>query len=99
MGTALGSRDVNHSYVYPMRKDERELKLVVQEFNCVTTENLMKLEYLQPKEGFFKFEQADEFVDFAKQHGLAVVGHALVWHSQTPDWLFKNAQGNPVSRA
>lgn len=27
-------------------------------------------------------------MDYAKQHGLAVRGHTLVWHSQTPEWFF-----------
>ncbi|MDF7826213.1 endo-1,4-beta-xylanase [Pontiellaceae bacterium B12227] len=98
MGTALGSRARNHSYKFPMRKDARELELVAQEFNCVTAENLMKMEYLQPKEGFFNFEQADEFMAYAEQNDLVVVGHALVWHSQAPGWLFKDKEGNPVSR-
>jgi len=98
IGTALGSRDVNHDYTYPMRQNEKELHLVAQEFNCVTAENLMKMEYLQPKEGFFNFEPADEFMAFAEGNDLAVVGHALVWHSQAPQWLFKDSDGKPVSR-
>ncbi len=99
IGTALGSRSVNHRYIYPMRKDARELELAVQEFNCITPENLMKMEYLQPKEGFFNFEQADEFMALAEKNDLVVVGHALVWHSQVPDWIFKDRAGNPVSRS
>jgi endo-1,4-beta-xylanase len=99
IGTALGSRSINHRYVYPMRKDARELELAVQEFNCITPENLMKMEYLQPKEGFFNFEQADEFMALAEKNDLVVVGHALVWHSQVPDWIFKDRAGNPVSRS
>ncbi|VGO22113.1 endo-1,4-beta-xylanase [Pontiella sulfatireligans] len=98
MGTALGSRGVNHQYVYPMRQNKKERDVVAREFNCITAENLMKMEYLQPKEGFFNFDQADEFMAFCEESGLAVVGHALVWHSQTPDWLFKDDAGNPVTR-
>lgn len=25
-------------------------------------------------------------------------GHALCWHNQTPDWIFKDENGNPVKR-
>jgi len=98
MGTALGSRDVNHRYVFPMRQDAKELGVLTREFNCITAENLMKIKYIQPKEGLFNFDQADEFMTFAEKNNLTVVGHALVWHSQTPDWLFKDKSGNPVAR-
>jgi endo-1,4-beta-xylanase len=98
IGTALGSRDVHHDYIYPMRKDSKELKIIAGEFDCVTPENLLKWEYVHPLPGFYNFEQADEFMDFAEANGLDVVGHVLVWHSQTPAWVFEDDDGNPVSR-
>jgi len=98
IGTALGSEDVEHDYIYPMRKNADELEIIAREFDCITPENLMKWEYLHPEPGFYNFEQADEFMAFAEAKGLDVVGHALVWHSQVPDWLFKDERGNPVSR-
>jgi len=98
IGSALGSRDLNHDYIYPMRRNPSELAVLVREFGCVTPENLMKWEYLQPYPGFFNFDQADEFVAFAEKHHMDVVGHVLVWHSQLPDWVFKDTAGKTVSR-
>jgi endo-1,4-beta-xylanase len=98
IGSALGSRDIRHPYRYPMRKDPMELEVLTREFSCVTPENLMKWQYLQPEPGLFNFEQADEFMAYAEEHGLHVVGHTLVWHHQTPDWVFQDDAGNPVSR-
>lgn len=33
--------------------------------------------------------EADEMLKFAGANGIPVRGHVLVWHSQTPDWFFK----------
>jgi endo-1,4-beta-xylanase len=37
-------------------------------------------------------------VEFGRQNGLFIVGHTLVWHNQTPPWVFQDARGNPVDR-
>ncbi|MDE6781594.1 MAG: endo-1,4-beta-xylanase, partial [Ruminococcus sp.] len=43
---------------------------------------------------------AAAIMDFCVQNNIAMRGHTLVWHSQTPEWFFKegfNASGNWVS--
>jgi endo-1,4-beta-xylanase len=40
---------------------------------------------IQPHPGRFEFEPADAYVRFAIKHKMAVIGHTLVWHSQTPE--------------
>lgn len=72
----------------PERQD-----IVIRHFNGLTAENAMKMAYLQPEPGEFHFEDADALVDFAEQYGLAMHGHALVWHNQAPDWM--NALSGP----
>lgn len=32
---------------------------------------------------------AREILDFCRDNNISVRGHVLVWHSQTPDWFFK----------
>ena len=56
-------------------------------FDSLTPENVMKMEYLEPEQGRFDFFYADSLADFARDNGKAVRGHALVWHEQLPKWL------------
>ncbi|BCU78094.1 endo-1,4-beta-xylanase [Luteolibacter sp. LG18] len=72
--------------------------LIANQFNSITPENVMKWDALQPRENEFHFEQADRYVDFGTRNGMFTIGHTLVWHSQVPGWLFKDAAGNPVDR-
>lgn len=72
--------------------------LLRHHFNSLTAENEMKFERLQPACGQYTFEAADRLIDFAAVNGMAVRGHTLVWHNQTPDWMFAHADGTPVDR-
>ncbi len=74
-------------------------ELVTKHFNIITPENLMKPEYMQPKEGTFNFASSDRMMLVADVYGFKVVGHTLAWHNQSGTWLGrKNAQGQPVTR-
>ena len=75
-----------------------EARLIKTHFNVLTPDNAMKWGPLQPRPGEFNFEDADRFVDFARRNKLYVVGHTLVWHSQTPDWVFSGENGRPPTR-
>ncbi|WP_052339553.1 endo-1,4-beta-xylanase [Gorillibacterium massiliense] len=72
--------------------------LIARHYNSLTCENHMKPEELQPEEGIFTFDKADSILAFAKRHGMRMRGHTLVWHNQTPDWVFQGRDGNPASR-
>lgn len=74
------------------------LKCLKNDFNCATSENLMKPASLRPAPGEFNFDRADQFVKLAKKLDLDVVGHVLVWHSQTPNWFFEHEDGTPLTR-
>ena len=74
------------------------LTLAARQFNTATPENQLKWESVQPRSGEFDFGPGDRFVEFCEQNEFFVVGHVLVWHSQTPDWVFQDDQGNPLDR-
>jgi len=72
--------------------------LLTRHFKSITPENEMKFESLQPTQGMFTYAAADRIVDFAQRSNMKIRGHALVWHSQNPSWLFSNGSGGTVSR-
>ena len=78
--------------------DTASVALVAREFNAATPENVLKWERVHPQPDRYDFAPSDAYVAFAQKHGMFVVGHTLVWHSQTPRWVFENAQGQPLSR-
>jgi endo-1,4-beta-xylanase len=67
--------------------------LVERHFSSITAENIMKMGYLQPRQGRFTFEHSDALVAYASQRGMLVHGHALVWHRQTPAWMDQHVGG------
>lgn len=73
-------------------------KLAAEQFNTITPENLLKWESVHPQPGVYNFAPADKFVEFGKKHEMFIVGHTLVWHSQTPNWVFEDEKGKPLTR-
>ncbi|MEN9918603.1 MAG: hypothetical protein RL662_1039 [Bacteroidota bacterium] len=64
--------------------------MITSHYTSLTAENEMKFESLQPTENNFLWDKADAIVDFVVGKNMKVRGHTLVWHRQTPDWVFKN---------
>lgn len=75
-----------------------EALLILHEFNSITPENVMKMTPIHPEEHRYFWRDADSIVNFAQHHGLRVRGHNLCWHNQAPSWIFKDANGNNVSK-
>ena len=72
-------------------------QLLARHFSSVTPGNALKWDATEPTENTFSYAQADPLVAYAKTHGLAVRGHTLVWHNQTPAWVFTDAAGAPMT--
>lgn len=74
-----------------------EAALVKRHFNQITAENDMKWQLIHPRAGKdgYDFTGADAFVAFGLSNRMEIVGHTLVWHSQTPDWVFAGTNPPP----
>ena len=64
-----------------------QMELIKKEFNSITAENDMKPQPTEPKEGEFNWEAADRIANFARQNGIKLRGHCLMWHSQIGEWM------------
>lgn len=91
LGTALNTPQISgaESSIQP---------LLAQHFNSLTAANLMKWENIEPKEGQFDFSGSDALLKLAKAQGSVVIGHTLLWHQQTPAWVFLGPDGKPASK-
>ena len=75
-------------------------------FNVITAENTHKPDHIAgpggritvPTPEEFNFEGADRIVDWAVENDIKLVGHALVWHGQSPNWLFRGPGNVPLPR-
>jgi uncharacterized repeat protein (TIGR02543 family) len=63
-------------------------------YNILTMENNMKPSYLSNNNGTgFTWntgnrDTAERMINAARAQNIKVVGHALLWHSQNPDWVW-----------
>ncbi len=77
IGTALNTAQIQE-------KDSAASRLIRQQFNAVTPENIMKAEIIHPQWNVYNFELADQIAALGKKQGMKVNGHTLIWHSQLP---------------
>lgn len=79
-------------------KNPAESSFILQQFNSLTPENCMKMGPIHPKENEYNWKDADSILAFAQKNHLRIRGHNLCWHQQIPEWFFKDANGNEVTK-
>ena len=79
-------------------RDARDAAIVKAQFDSISPENVLKWEAVHPEPGRYDFDLPDKYVAFGEKNHMFIVGHTLVWHHQTPKWVFEDAKGNPVDR-
>ncbi len=100
-GNAVRADKVNRR----MEQIAKDIALVRAQFNQISPENDLKWALIHPREGAegYDFGPADAFVNFGVSNKMYLVGHTLVWHGQTPRWVFQGtnmppeATNNPAS--
>jgi endo-1,4-beta-xylanase len=80
IGTAMNTAQIE-------QKDTTADRLIKQQFNAVTPENIMKAEIIQPGWNTYNFDLADKLVAFAKKNNMKLNAHTLIWHSQLPAFM------------
>jgi endo-1,4-beta-xylanase len=93
IGVALNQRQFTE-------QDTNGAALVKRQFNAISPENVMKWESIHPRSGpnGYDFAAADRYVEFGEKNGMFIVGHTLVWHGQTPRWVFQGEGTNAITR-
>jgi endo-1,4-beta-xylanase len=86
IGTAVNAQQIEG-------KDTAAARLIMEQFNAVTPENIMKAEMIHPGWNNYNFTLADKLVVNAQKNNIAVNAHTLIWHSQLPPFVrgLKNA--------
>jgi endo-1,4-beta-xylanase len=74
-----------------------DIALLKRHFNQIVAENDTKWQMIHPREGAegYDFGPTDALVNFGLSNKMEVAGHTLVWHSQTPNWVFTGTNPPP----
>ncbi len=91
VGAAINSRQITEN-------DKAGVDVVEKHFDSITPENVMKWGVIHPEPDRYDFELADKYVEFGEKRGLFIIGHTLMWHSQTPSWVFQDENGKDVAK-
>ena len=91
IGTAMNTQQIEE-------KDPGAARLIPEQFNAVTPENIMKAEVIHPEWNRYDFDLADKLVAYAKKNNMIVNAHTLIWHSQTPAFLRRIKDADSVKQ-
>jgi endo-1,4-beta-xylanase len=91
IGVAINAQQIEE-------KDTAADRVIKQQFNAVTPENIMKAEIIEPAWNKFNFDEADKLVAFAAKNNIKVNAHNLIWHSQLPAFVHHMQSADSVKQ-
>lgn len=77
---------------------EKDTALLKKHFNLIVAENDTKMERIYKAENDFDFSAADKFIKFGKENNKDIRWHTLVWHNQSPKWIFKGEKDSQATK-
>jgi endo-1,4-beta-xylanase len=98
-GIATGQPSQVNNVELTQEQVDKDIALVKAQFNQISPENDLKWALVQPQAGpdGYNFGPADAYVDFGIRNHMLIVGHTLVWHNQTPEWVFAGTNPPPAN--
>jgi len=79
-------------------EDPTAIEILKRHFNAISPENALKWDAIHPGPAHFDFTLADRYVALGQSLGAFIVGHVLLWHQQTPAWVFEGEAGEALDR-
>jgi endo-1,4-beta-xylanase len=79
-------------------RDGRGDAIIEAQFNTISPENALKWQSVHPRPDSYNFDLSDRYVAFGERYKMFIVGHCLVWHSQVPQWVFRDVEGKTLTR-
>jgi endo-1,4-beta-xylanase len=58
-----------------------------RETSLLVTDVALKFDVLRPDQDRWRFSYADELLQAARDHGLPLRGHTLIWNDNVPSWV------------
>ena len=78
--------------------DMIEKQLAATQFNLVVAENECKMGNIYRGPDQFDFTGPDRLLKFARENKQDMRWHTLVWHQQSPKWIFDDGNGDKASK-
>jgi len=89
---------INEAHTTEPAEVNCDVALIKKHFNTITPENVLKWESIHPALDRYNWGPGDHYVEFGVKNGMFIIGHNLIWHRQTPAWVFQDEHGTPLSR-
>ena len=90
--------ELGTTYKNNFENPEAAEAIIQDHFALITPENAFKPNVILRADQNYNWKRSDAVIEFAKKNKAKVRGHTLVWHKQTSNAFFKDANGKDLSK-